>query len=78
MDIKEIVMYGQTKWNDKAPVKQGEMSTVPPGPAPRSPMENFEDKGAFANTEDAKKTSKGSEHMSPNFDALAEDRRIYG
>jgi len=79
LDIKEIVMYGQKPF-DTSSIKQGEMNEVPEGQAPREKLEitpGVESQSNFSNTLSAPSES-GKKHMSPNFDALADDDRLYG
>lgn len=79
MDIKEITMYGQKEF-DTSSIKQGDMNEVPDGPAPKAKLEiapGTDNEANFTNTLVAP-TEAGSKHMSPNFDALADDDRIYG
>ncbi len=79
MDIKEIAMYGQKPF-DTSSIKQGEMNEAPDGPAPREKLEIVPGTGNEANFTNtlAASSDAGKKHMSPNFDALADDDRLYG
>ena len=56
------------------------MNETPDGPAPREALEIAPGTGNEANFTNTlvAPTEAGSKHMSPNFDALADDDRIYG
>tara|TARA_R110002020_G_scaffold429799_1_gene639440 strand:- start:171 stop:458 length:288 start_codon:yes stop_codon:yes gene_type:complete len=79
LDIKEITMYGQKPF-DTSSIKQGAMNETPDGPAPREALEIAPGTGNEANFTNTlvAPTEAGSKHMSPNFDALADDDRLYG
>ena len=71
-------MYGQTMFNDKMKIKQGDLNPAADGPAPREALESMETGREGPYEVDAGKKTSGSMHVDANFNSFADDNKIYG